>query len=117
MLDRGDSALVLGGGRVVEVVGRDEFVDGVDVVLIPDLFDVAAHHGLVFFRHRLSPFRQSPTIANVTIENVPGKCKRRKVGQSYEDYKNWQGEINISNIYRRVGDQMTANAATTRKAR
>jgi len=78
VLDRGDSALVLGGGRVVEVVGRDEFVDGVDVVLIPDLFDVAAHHGLVFFRHRLSPFRQSPTIANVTIENVPGKCKRRK---------------------------------------
>ena len=62
MLDPGEAALVLGGGRVVEVVGRDELVDGVDVVPISNLFDVAAHYGLVrFCRHRLSPFWRFPT--------------------------------------------------------
>jgi len=61
VLDPGEAALVLGGGRVVEVVGRDELVYGVDVVPISNLFDVAAHHGLVrFCRHRLSPFWRSP---------------------------------------------------------
>src|SRR5215210_8180029 len=59
----GPATLVRGGcGRVVYVLGRDEPVDGVEVVLVPDLLDVAAHHSLVFFRcracrsHSWSPF-------------------------------------------------------------
>jgi hypothetical protein len=45
------AALVLGGaGGVVEVLGRDELVDGVEVMPVPNLLDVPAYHGLVVFR-------------------------------------------------------------------
>jgi hypothetical protein len=45
------AALVLGGvGGVVEVLGGDELVDSVEVMPVPNLLDVPAHHGLVVFR-------------------------------------------------------------------
>jgi hypothetical protein len=58
-------ALVLGACGVVKVVGRDKLVGGVDVVPIPNLFDVSAHYGLVLLgRHEPSPSRRSPAIVN-----------------------------------------------------
>jgi hypothetical protein len=54
---------MLGDGRVVEVVGRQELVDGVGVVLVPSLFDVPAHYCLVLFGgHESSPSRRFPAI-------------------------------------------------------
>jgi hypothetical protein len=42
------AALVLGGaGGVVEVLGRDELVDGVEVMPVPNLLDVPAYHALL----------------------------------------------------------------------
>jgi hypothetical protein len=54
-----DAVPVLGGDRVIWVVGRHEFVDGVEVVLVPKLFDVPAHHGLVSFSSHPRSFFQA----------------------------------------------------------
>jgi hypothetical protein len=46
-------AVLFGAGGVVDVLRRDEPVDGVEVVPIPDLLDVPHHHGPVLFRWRV----------------------------------------------------------------
>jgi hypothetical protein len=49
---RRDSAPVFWGGHAVEVVLRHDLLEVVEVVVVPDLFYHAAHHGLVrSFRH------------------------------------------------------------------